>query len=199
MPDTGIYRSNTPIQHSYDICGTVLSRWQREAQAGWQITLPHAGSTVYIVQHNNRHRTHSLLSSLSRSPPAPPQAPSSTRSGASPCSTRRSCPASARGRSSTSRRCARWRCCTALPAGHAATCQDTHAHTVRHQVGRRKGQAETRNAKAGVVNARLGRFASASVRVACDERQVARVAFLAMRHRSVCASTRSNFRPGRAG
>ena len=50
MPDTGIYRSNTPIQHSYDICGTVLSRWQREAQACWQITRSHTGSTVYIVQ-----------------------------------------------------------------------------------------------------------------------------------------------------
>ena len=42
-----------------------------------------------------------------------------------------------------------------------------------------------------IVNVRLGRLASASVRVACDERQVARVALLAMRHRRVCASTRT--------
>eukprot|EP01045_Picozoa_sp_COSAG04_P020953 COSAG04_NODE_2205_length_4530_cov_1.886958_2_plen_100_part_00 len=75
-----------------------------------------------------------------------------------------------------------WRCCTALPASRAATCQDTHAHMVRRQVGRQRR---------GIVNVRLGRLASASVRVACDERQVARVALLAMRHRRVCASTRT--------
>lgn len=54
-----------------------------------------------------------------------------------------------------------------------------------------KAGRQSRYRGRGVVNVRLGRLASASVRVACDERQVARVALLAMRHRRVCASTRT--------